>query len=178
MERQDLLHSEPHADQAIKKLLELMQKSAEGSDDEMSELVDEIHPRAVTKVHEFLNYLVQQSAWCGLEFGASFFRYKDIDQLRLASNRLVGENIKEFSELHHGSFTGILPNDRTFEFTVIDSDLVIKGKIALEFDDPAVLLREFYQKPMWVDFDVVQVGNSRPRFRLSSIESLHQEKPD
>ena len=31
-----------------------------GSDDEVAEVVDEIHPRAVKKVAEFLEYITQQ----------------------------------------------------------------------------------------------------------------------
>lgn len=171
-DKDDLFGDEPPAEHTLRKVQELMQKSAEGSDDEISELVDEIHPRAVAKVHEFLSYLAQQQAWCGLEFGGSFFRYKNIDQLKLSTERLLAGNIKESCETVIGAFTGILPNDRTFEFTQAESGHVIKGKIAREVDDPDLLLREYYKKEVTVTFAVVQVGQSRPRYRFTSADSI------
>lgn len=171
-ERADLLSGESQTEQALKKLQELMQKSAEGSDDEMSELVDEIHPRAVAKVREFLSYISQQQAVCGLEYEGSFFRYSDTEQLKRSVDRLLEENIKESFETWSGAFTGILPNDRTFEFTEINSGTVIKGKIAPEIDDPDVLIRDFYKRVATVKFAVVQVGNGRPRYRLGGTDSI------
>lgn len=171
-EKYNLFGDEPQAEQALKKLQQLMQQSAEGSDDEISELVDEIHPRAVAKIHEFLSYLAQHQAWCGLEFAGRFFRYNHIDQLKLSTERLLAGNIKESSEILTGAFTGILPNDRTFEFTQAESGNVIKGKIAPEVDDPDLLLRVFYKKPVTASFAIVQVGQSRPRYRFISADTI------
>jgi hypothetical protein len=171
-EKEDLLAEESLPEKALKSLRDLMQKSAEGSDDEISELVDEIHPRAVQKVHDFLSYLAQHQAWCGLEYEGTFFRYKDIDQLRFSAERLVKENIKEKEETITGAFTGILPNDRTFEFTEVASGMIIKGKIAAEIADPDVLLRDYYKKVVTASFGVVQVGQGRPRYRFSSPDSI------
>jgi hypothetical protein len=170
--REDLLNEEPHTDQALKKLQDLMQTSAEGSDDQISELVDEIHPRAVSKVHDFLNYLAQQQAWCGLEFDGAFFRYSDIDQLRISADRLLEGNIRETNESIVGFFSGILPNDRTFEFTEMGSKGVTKGKIAPEIEDPEILLRDFYRKRVTAIFSVLQVGQGRPRYRLNSLDQI------
>jgi hypothetical protein len=55
---------------AMQKLEKLFQVAAEGSDDDIAELVEEIHPRAVKLVAEFLGYISEQEAWCGLEFPA------------------------------------------------------------------------------------------------------------
>jgi hypothetical protein len=172
IERPDLLAKESHTELALKKLQDLMQKSAEGSDDEMSELVDEIHPRAVSKVREFLSFLAQQQAVCGLELNGSSFRYKDIEQLRNSADRLLEGNIKEKKEIKTGWFTGILPNDRTFEFTEAESNEVIKGKISPDFEDPEVLIREYYRKLVTVTFSVVQVGQGRPRYRFNSPQAI------
>lgn len=171
-EKEDLLAEESQAEIALKKLQNLMQKSAEGSDDEMSEIVDDIHPRGVSKVRDFLSYLAQQQAICGLEFEGGFFQYKDIDQLRLSADRLFEGNIKESFEVRVGWFTGILPKDRTFEFTEIDSGVVIKGKISPDFEDPDLILREYYKKKIEVKFSVVQVGQGRPRYRFNSPEAI------
>ena len=44
---------------------ELFKCAAKGSDDDLAELIDEIHPnRAVKKTSEFLNFVAQHEAWC------------------------------------------------------------------------------------------------------------------
>ena len=89
------------------KIEELFRLSAEGSDDDIAEVIAEVHPRAVKKVFEFLDLLVQQQAWCGLEFGSRSFRYENCEQLRKSSFRLRDENIQEREESCRGEFQGI-----------------------------------------------------------------------
>ena len=50
------------AEEAMKKIENLFRLAAEGSDDDIAEVIDEIHPRAGKKVFEFLDLLVQQQA--------------------------------------------------------------------------------------------------------------------
>ena len=98
----------------------LFRLAAEGTDDEVAEVIEEIHPRAVRKVHDFLELLVQQQAWCGLEFGERFFRYADYAQVKASCERLKDENIHETEETYRGEFQGVLPAGRTFEFLLAD----------------------------------------------------------
>lgn len=51
------------AENALYKVQELFRLASDGNDDEIAELVDEIHPRAVKKAADFLNYISQQEAW-------------------------------------------------------------------------------------------------------------------
>ncbi|MES2740726.1 MAG: hypothetical protein V4754_07210 [Pseudomonadota bacterium] len=171
-ENDDLIAEESLPERALKNICDLLEKSADGSDDEISELVDEIHPRAVQKIHDFLNHLSQHQAWCGFEYKGGFFQYKDINQLKFSAERLVKENIKENDETILGMFTGILPNDRIFEFTDVASGAVIKGKITAEVSDPDLLLRDYYKKRVTATFGMVQVGHGRPRYRFSSPASI------
>lgn len=162
------------AQEAMAKIQALFRLAAEGSDDEVAEVIEEVHPRAVKKVHDFLELLVQQQAWCGLEFGNRIFRYADFEQVRASCERLRDENIQETQETYRGEFQGVLPAGRTFEFQLADQAGLIRGKIDLAIEDPDVLNREWLHKPVTVKLNVMRVGEGRPRFTLMTLDDLHE----
>lgn len=165
----------PEMDQpreAMSRIESLFRLAAEGSDDEMAEVISEIHPRAVRKVYEFLDLLVQQRAWCGLEFGERFFRYANYEQLQASCERLKDDNIQEREESYQGEFQGVLPTGRTFEFRLSDQKEIIRGKVDRAIEDPDVLNRDWLHKSVIVAFDVMQVGQGRPRYTLTSLDKL------
>ncbi len=161
------------AQEAMFKVEALFRLAAEGSDDEVAEVIDEIHPRAVKKVYEFLELLVQQQAWCALEFADRFFRYADYEQIKASCERLKDDNIQEREETYRGEFQGVLPTGRTFEFRLADQVGLVKGKVDLAIDDPDVLNREWLHKPVTIKLNVMQVGQGRPRFTLMTLDNLH-----
>ncbi len=169
----DLLSEPDKSGDALERLQALLRTTAEGSDDEVAELVEEIHPRAVKKVAEFLGYLAQQDAWCGLEFKSRFFRFSDIRQLQSSVERLRDENIQEQQETYNGEFQGVLPGARTFEFKLSDQQGVIKGRIDPAIEDPDILNRDWLHKPVRVELHVIRVGQGRPRFTLVDMASIY-----
>ena len=160
------------AEEAMKKIENLFRLAAEGSDDDIAEVIDEVHPRAVKKVFEFLDLLVQQQAWCGLEFGDRSFRYADYEQLKVSSARLRDDNIQEREESYRGEFQGVLPTGRTFEFKLLDQEGLIRGKVDAAVTDPDILNREWLHKLVTIKLNVMQVGQGRPRFTLMSLDDL------
>jgi hypothetical protein len=157
---------------AMQKLEKLFCVAAEGSDDDIAELVEEIHPRAVKKAAEFLEYISEQEAWCGLEFKESFFRFSGIEQVRTSVERLKSNNIKESDDSFTGEFQGVLPKGRTFEFKLRDQEGVLRGKVGPDIDDADVLNRQYLHKLVKVKFHVIQVGQGRPRFTLQSLRDV------
>jgi len=169
--KDDLFPDAGRTDEALEKLQDLLRISADGSDDAMAELIEEIHPRAVRKVSEFLSYLVQQQALCGLEFEDKFFRFDSSEQLQTSVERLQEDNIREDEERFSGSFAGVLPGSRTFEFNLTNGTSII-GKLASDLDDPDIINREWLKKPALVKFGVIQVGQGRPRYTLKTWGSI------
>lgn len=153
---------------AMTKIEALFRLTAEGTDDEVAEVIEEIHPRAVKKVYEFLDVLVQQQAWCGLEFMNRFFRYIDYEQLKISSARLKDDNIKETEASYQGEFQGFLPTGRAFEFKLLDQEGSIRGKVDSSIESPDILNREWLYKPATVRLNVMQVGQGRPPYTLMS----------
>lgn len=164
------------AENALGKVQELFRLASEGNDDEIAELVDEIHPRAVKKAADFLNYISQQEAWCGLEFKDRFFRFQDIDQLKASADRLREDNIRESEDTYTGEFQGVLPASRNFEFKLSDQKGVLKGKVGRDIEDADLLNRDFLHKPVCVKLHVIQVGQGRPRYTLKSLEAIISEE--
>jgi hypothetical protein len=160
------------ADEAMGKIETLLRLSAQGTDDEVAEVIEEVHPRSVKKVYEFLEILVQQHAWCGLEYAGRSFRYRDYEQLKAATARLKDDNIQETEASYQGEFQGVLPTGRTFEFKLSNQEGLIRGKVDASIDDVDMLNRDWLHKQTTVKFNVMQVGQGRPRYTLMSLDDL------
>lgn len=172
----DLIDELVGADQAVNTLKSLLRVSAEGTDEEVTELVEDIHPRAIRKVADFLDVLHQNDAWCGLEFRDDFFKYSNIEQLEISETRLKAENITRTEETFFGEFQGVLPQGRTFEFKISGDEGIIKGKIDPAIDEPDILNRDWLHKPVQATLSVVQVGQGRPRYTLLSLDNLRSQR--
>ena len=157
---------------AMQKLEDLFRVASEGNDDELSELVDEIHPRAVKKVAEFLTYISDQEAWCGLDFNESNFRFAGSSQVRNSAQRLNADNIREAAEEFTGRFDGALPTSRTFEFKPVDQKGILRGKIGPEIEDSHIINGDYLGKLVKVTLNVIQVGQGRPRYTLAKLEDI------
>lgn len=157
---------------AMQKLEDLFRVASEGNDDELSELVDEIHPRAVKKVAEFLTYISDQEAWCGIEFNESTFRFAGSNQVRNSAERLNADNIREATEEFTGRFDGALPTSRTFEFKPLDQKGILRGKIGPDIEDSHVINRDYLSKLVKITLNVIQVGQGRPRYTLAKLEDI------
>lgn len=168
----DLCPEQSIVEKAVDGIRDLFEISAQGSDDQLNDLVEEIHPRAIGIIHDFLSFLSEQNAKCGLEFNNKFFRFFDDQQLQKSIHRLDHENIKETEISFNGSFRGILPESRSFEFrSEIDNEL-IKGKISKDIKNSESISASWLFKSVRVKFTVITIGNSRPKFILKSLEDI------
>lgn len=168
----DLCPEESIVERAVDDIRELFETAAKGSDDELSDIVEEIHPRAVLKIYEFLKYLDDQDARCGLEFDNKFFRFDNRDQLLFALHRINKENITETQVVLDGKFRGVLPVSRTFEFKSNNHKDILKGKISSDVIDPDLINREWLNKQLSVKLTKVIVGKSKPKFILKSLTDI------
>lgn len=159
------------AAEALDRLLKVFEITASGDDEALAEVVDEIHPRAVKKIAEMMDYTAKEGAWCGLSFSGRSFRFRDHQQLESAAARVREDNIKESTEEIEGVFTGVLPKSRRFEFKSLDGKTDIKGKVSSEIETPEQL-NEKLNKAFKVKFDVVQVGQGRPKYTLLTLDHL------
>lgn len=158
--------------QALEKLESLFRLAADGSDEDLATIVEEVAPRAVKKAHEFLDLLSQQHAWCQLQFQDTAFRFRNYEQLKAASERLKADNIQEELQTMHGMFRGVMPEGRTFEFRQQGHKESIRGKIDNTVTDPDVLVAQWMLKPVTVTFKSTRVGQGKPRYSLLSLDHI------
>jgi len=146
--------------------------SNDASDESLADLVDEIHPRAVKKVKEFLDVLDERGALCAMAFNDHSFRFMDKEQLTVGRNKLDDSNIHETDSKFTGEIQGVLPKSRTFEFKVSGDETILRAKIGIEIEDPDILNREFLHHSSTITLRVVQVGQGRPRYMLRVLSDL------
>ncbi len=157
---------------ALSKVQKLFELTTNGNDDEIAEVVEEIHPRAVRKIADFLDVVKKGKAWCGIETGEGLFRFESLEQLQQSSERLVEDNLHENDEEFTGEFQGILPHSRTFEFLPSGSKDVIRGKIYSDIEDPDILNRNYLHRQIKTVFHSIQFGQGRPRYSLLSLDQI------
>jgi hypothetical protein len=168
---EDLFPASSPAAEALDRLLKVFEITVSGDDEELAEVVDEIHPRAVKKIAEMLDYTAKERAWCSLCFNGRSFRFRDHQQLVSAAERVRDDNIKESTVEVLGFFTGVLPRSRHFEFRSLDGKIDIKGRVSAEIQAPE-RLNDQLNKAVKVIFNVMQVGMGRPKYTLPSLESV------
>lgn len=169
----DLLAERNGTEGAIEDIQKLLQYSIDGTDEQISYVINEIHPRAVRKVHDFLELMLRSEALFAMEFNKKLTRIDSQEVLNKLITRLAEENISEFIEEYRGEFRGVLPNSRTFEFMEYPDKNLIKGKIDHTFEDPDVINREYLHKPVTVEFKVIQFGQAKPKYTVQDIKKIN-----
>jgi predicted Zn-ribbon and HTH transcriptional regulator len=159
-------------EEALQKAQEFMQVSIDGTDDELAELVSEIHPRAVKKIADFLYIVAENESACALDFKNKTFRFKDFNQVKTSFQRLSEDNIKEEDKEINGKFLGYLPYSGSFEFLINGEDKPIKGKIIMDKEEKDIDVRmtSILNKEVSITFNITQVGQGRPSYRLQSTK--------
>jgi len=165
------LFEEIHATgESVKKIQTIFQVITDGTDEELSELIDEVHPRAVTKVYEFLEFQLQHEAWCGLDFDGHVFRFQSAEQLKKSASRLAKDYIVENVVSFEGTLLGVLPYARRFELETADRNIK-KGKTYLTIEEGKAL-SEYINKHIKMTMQEIRVGEGSPRYILESMENV------
>ncbi len=170
-----LIPIETNASLALEKIIELFEYSLNDDIEQLSEIVQEIHPRAVKKVVEFLDTLKSNNAWFAFEYKNKRVKYPNIEWVEKTIELLDEDNINEVEESFSGMFQGFLPDSRTFEFKT-ESGETIKGKIGVDIKDPAVLNKEYLLVPVTAKLKSTQVGQAKPKYMLMDIVNIEKKE--
>lgn len=168
----DLVAQRSMTEDALSEILSLLGKTTEGTDDDLVELISNIHPRAIKKISDFLVILQKNEALFAMQYENNIFRIKNEAQLDTIINRLDDRNIHITTETYQGRFQGFLPNSRTFEFYEKSSGDIIKGKLDASIDNHEIINKKYLDKPVDVTFNVVQLGQAKPKYSLSSLSDI------
>lgn len=169
------LLSKGSSDATMDLIESLLQLAVNGDDDEVADVVDLVHPRAVHKMNEFLDILIADQALCALQYGRNSFRFRSLEDVKRSRERLKTENIQESTEEFQGQFVGVLPDGRTFEFMVAGEQKPIKGRIDKAIDDPLEIGRNWLFKQATVTFHVIRFAKGGPRYSLREMSDIRIE---
>lgn len=158
--------------EAVQKIQELLMLATEGSDDDLSEIADDMHPRAVRKVGEFLELLRLNEARFGLAFRNRKFRFASDNQLNNTITRLAARNVHEETEDFPGTMIGVLPASRRFQLNLLTDWAEIEGRISSEIRDTYELAHQYTGREVTARIRSVRVGQGNPRYTLLQVSEL------
>ena len=168
---QHYFERENNAEEALKAVQHLLEQSTQGSDETLSELASEIHPRAVKKVHDLLTLIGNNEAWFALEFENHEFEFSSPDQVLSCAKRIGEQNIQEDAEVISGELQGLMLRRRRFELQPFDRPL-IEGRLGPEISDSSTLLQLYLDKAVTCRMTTVRIGRGNPRYTLREILAL------
>ena len=158
-----------HVPEAVRMVHELLTLSSEGSDSDLSQVADDMHPRAVRKLGEFLDLMKRNDARFALDFEGREFRIRTDRQLEDTANRLAAQNIREETNQIFGIMIGVLPATGRFQLNRLEDGVEIEGRLGPEIGDAYELAQEYTNRRVTAEIRSVRVGQGRPRYTLLGV---------
>lgn len=172
-EQQTLFEEDSPVSEALEKTEELL-KATLGTDDELTDAISDIDPRAIESLRKFLKELVDGEAVCTMSVNDRVFRFADVGQVNRSLERIRTDNIHEQELELNGFFEGYLPKRRQFQFKDSKSDEIILGKVNSTLEKPEEINTHLNQAVSAV-FIKKTVGNGKPNYTLKSYRILPAE---
>jgi hypothetical protein len=147
-------------------------RATQGTDEDLAEAISGTDPRALAVLREFIETLAAGEAVCSIEFGAEPFRFADVGAVRRCEQRLSQDTIHEEEQTIDGTFQGVLPHRRSFEFKVAGSGEILSGKVGGSIENAGEINRVL-DRPVQIAVLATRVGNGRPRYRLLNYENVN-----
>jgi hypothetical protein len=161
------------AEKAVEMIQDLLEASLAGTDEELATLTDQMHPRAVRKVAEFLKILKNNRAQVTIELNGREAGLRNPGEVEQATRRLGERNIEEETTTTTGTLIGIVPARRLFEFRVSDTDEFIvrriEGRIGQEVHDPYRVAARYTNREVRARIRRLRVGQGQPKYTLLEI---------
>lgn len=161
-----------HTETAVDRVREILRLAAEGSDDQIADVLEYRHPRVLKKVSAYLDYLADKDATFSISYKTATYRYRSVHDVKMAADRLRDDNLIEETVTLAGSFQGSLPDSRAFEFDY--EGQVLKGKIGRGFADPKVINERYLLKMVKVTFHTYKIGQGHTRYILEQAEDIQE----
>ena len=165
------------AERAVEMVQNLLESSLAGTDEDLAELIGQMHPRAVRKVAEFLEILRANRAQAAIGFNSREAALRNPGEVERATSRLAVPNIREETKTIDGTLTGMVPAQRSFEFrapgtgesTGESTSEFIEGRIGREVHDPYRIAARYAGQEVRARIRRIQVGQGRPQYTLLEI---------
>ncbi|MBM3947507.1 MAG: hypothetical protein FJ315_08965 [SAR202 cluster bacterium] len=148
--------------------LQALLAGAAGTDDDLAEAASGIDPRARGALQEFLSHVAGQGAVCAVETGGRAVHFAEVAQVTRAAARLAEDSVRQTEQVLAGSFQGVLPMRRTFEFRETGSEEILGGKLGPAALDPNEL-NDHLREETTIRVTATQVGSGKARYTLNEM---------
>ena len=157
-----------HPEEAVKRVQQLLRLAREGSDDDLSSMSTTIHPRAVNKVAELLDFMRKKETRFTMDYQGDTVRFHTNEEIKNAAARLNPSNKEDRTDYFIGTMIGVIPTTRDFQLNPIGQDPIL-GKIGHEIQDPYETGQQYTNQHVIAGIRTVRIGRGIPRYTLFSV---------
>lgn len=153
---------------AIDMIQNLLQAALTGSDEELSEAVHQMHPRATNKIFQFLELMRKKHAQFKIEREEKRVAFNTPEEIARTARRLSKSNIRYHRYTTAGTIT-ITPAERRFRLTNDQEEASMEGELTLHIRNEEELFHQFNNKLVTAEIRSVQVGKETPKHVLMNV---------
>ena len=164
-------HGFSYPEQAVHRIQTLLISANRASDEQLSNAVMNLHPRAVNKMADLLELMRKRGAQLVIEYQDNKVELTSSDDIEHVAEKLNPASREDRTALVTGTMTGMLPGSRQFELVPFDGPS-IKGRISMDIEDSLETAREFNNQQVSATIRTIRVGRGAPKHTLVEVSHL------
>lgn len=129
------LHEISYPEQAVNRVQELLRLAKEGNDADLSQATADLHPKAVIKVMELLDFVRKKRAHFAVNYQDNEVRFDSATEIEDSARRLNPANVERQTREFIGTLIGVVPDTLLFQLDPTDGES-IHGRIGPEIATP------------------------------------------
>ena len=160
-----------YPEEAINLVQELLRVTKEGADDDLSITTVALHPRAVNKVVELLDFMRKKEAHFATDYQGNEVRFNTDTEIENAVKRLAPSNTQIQTYEVVGTMIGVIPQTRLFQLNTNNAD-PIHGRIGPEIRNPYQIGEQHTNRQVRAQIRTVRIGRGAPRHTLVDVSEM------
>jgi hypothetical protein len=160
-------------EQSLETTLLMIREANGGNEEQLSELLGELHPRAAKRVHDFVKHVVDRNAIFTMRFGAHRVAVASPEEGLAVLETLREDHIERDDIEVDAELIGVLPEARRFEARLLEDGSLVRGRIDPGVGDPGELLRSWLDQRARLSLRKTTLRKVRASYVLTGIAPSH-----
>ena len=161
-------HGFSYPEQAVQRIQALLTSANEASDEQLSNAVMAIHPRAVNKTAELIDLMRKRDAQLAMQYQDSKIELATSEDIARVARRLNPANVDDRTRMVTGTMIGVIPATRQFELALSDEP-PIQGRVTPDIQDLYQTARDFTNQQVTATIRTIRIGRRAPRHTLVNV---------
>ena len=162
-----------YPEEAFNLLQELLRVTKVGDDDALSFAAATLHPRAVNKVAELLDFMQKREAQFTTDYRGNRVQFETDTEIEEAVKRLAPSNTQIQTNEVVGTMIEIIPETRLFQLNATDGDH-FHGQIGPEIRDPHQIAEQHTNRNVRAHIRTARIGRGSPSHSLVRVSEEPQ----